>query len=122
MGVISNRMHLITAILPRFISIAITFLLVNVMLGQFHDGLQVEYGKNRVQYRDFEWQYHVQGDFEIFYYQGGKQLAGDIAAIVESASEKLDPYFSLPLEGPIQILVFNNQTEFKQSNVGLFTP
>lgn len=115
-------MRLITAILPRFISIAITFLLVNVMLGQFHDGLQVEYGKNRVQYRDFEWQYHVQGDFEIFYYQGGKQLAGDIAAIVESASEKLDPYFSLPLEGPIQILVFNNQTEFKQSNVGLFTP
>ena len=45
-----------------------------------------------------------------------------IAAIVESASEKLNPYFTLPLEGPIQILVFNNQTEFKQSNVGLFTP
>ena len=111
--------HPIT-ILPMILLSALTFLCANDSYGQFHDGLLVEYGKNRVQYRDFEWQYHVQGDFEIYYYQGGKALAGDIAGIVKSASKKLEPYFGSNLEGPIQIIAFNNQTEFKQSNIGLF--
>ena len=109
-----------STILPMILLSALTFLCANDSYGQFHDGLLVEYGKNRVQYRDFEWQYHVQGDFEIYYYQGGKALAGDIAGIVKSASEKLEPYFGSNLEGPIQIIAFNNQTEFKQSNIGLF--
>lgn len=88
--------------------------------GQFHDGLLVEFGKNRVQYRNFEWQFHTQGEFEIYYYQGGKDLAGDIAAIIKEAKAELLPYFGNKLGGPIQILVYNNQAEFKQSNIGLY--
>ena len=48
---------------------------------QFYDGLQVEFGKNRIQYRDFIWQYHTVGHFEIYFYQGGQELAGAIAGI-----------------------------------------
>ncbi|MBM71916.1 MAG: hypothetical protein CL847_03940 [Crocinitomicaceae bacterium] len=101
---------------------AITFLIASCSWGQFHDGLLVEFGKNRVQYRNFQWQYHTQGEFEVYYYQGGKELAGDIAAIVESAKERITPYFGNSLDGPIQILVYNNQAEFTQSNIGLFNP
>ena len=32
----------------------------------------VEYGENRVQYRDFEYGNTVQGDFEIYYYGEGR--------------------------------------------------
>ena len=106
-------------IIPRIFSIAITFLIAFTACGQFHDGLLVEFGKNRVQYRNFEWSYHKQGEFEIYYYQGGKKLAGDIASIVQSAKKKIQPYFGNELGGPIQILVYNNQTEFIQSNIGL---
>ena len=35
--------------------------------GQFTDGINVEFGKNRVQYRTFEWQYFEQGLFEVYH-------------------------------------------------------
>ena len=88
---------------------------------QFYDGLQVEYGKNRIQYRDFIWQYHTVGHFEIYYYQGGQELAGAIAGIVEATAKELKPYFGNKLEGPIQILVYNNIAEFRQSNLGVLS-
>ena len=88
---------------------------------QFYDGLQVEFGKNRIQYRDFIWQYHTVGHFEIYFYQGGQELAGAIAGIVEETAKELTPYFGNKLEGPIQILVYNNIAEFRQSNIGIFT-
>ena len=69
------------------------FLSGNSFYAQFYDGLQVEFGKNRVQYRDFVWQYHSEGIFEIYYYQGGKELAGDIAGIVNQSAKDLKPYF-----------------------------
>jgi WD40 repeat protein len=87
---------------------------------QFYDGLQVEFGKNRIQYRDFIWQYHSVGHFEIYFYQGGQELAGAIASIVEETAKELNPYFGNNLEGPIQILVYNNIAEFRQSNIGVF--
>ena len=112
----------ILTILPKLFSIALAICLGFSVNAQFHDGLLVEYGKNRVQYRNFEWQYHTQGEFEIYYYQGGKALAGDIASIVADARKELLEYFGNNLDGPIQILVYNNQVEFKQSNIGLFQP
>lgn len=87
---------------------------------QFYDGLQVEFGKNRVQYREFVWQYHSEGHFEIYYYQGGKEIAGAVAGIVKESAIDLKPYFGSYLEGPIQILVYNNIAEFRQSNIGVF--
>lgn len=95
------------------------FLSGNSFYAQFYDGLQVEFGKNRVQYRDFVWQYHSEGIFEIYYYQGGKELAGDIAGIVNQSAKDLKPYFGSNLEGPVQILVYNNIAEFRQSNIGV---
>ena len=96
------------------------FLSGNSFYAQFYDGLQVEFGKNRVQYRDFVWQYHSEGIFEIYYYQGGKELAGDIAGIVNHSAKDLKPYFGNNLEGPVQILVYNNIAEYRQSNIGVF--
>ena len=80
----------IRTILPKLFSIALAICLGFSVNAQFHDGLLVEYGKNRVQYRNFEWKYHTQGEFEIYYYQGGKALAGDIASIVADARKAGD--------------------------------
>ena len=91
------------------------------LAAQFTDGLNVEFGKNRVQYREFDWQYYTQGTFEIFYYQGGQQVAGQIARKLEEEAAHLSPMFGRNIEGPIQVLVFNSQEEFRQSNVGIMS-
>ncbi len=88
---------------------------------QFTDGLNVEFGKNRVQYRSFAWQYFEQGMFEVYHYREGDQIAGQVARILEQEAQELSPMFGRSLEGPIQVLVFKSQEEFRQSNVGIMT-
>lgn len=88
---------------------------------QFTDGLNVEFGKNRVQYRSFEWQYFEVGMFEVYHYREGDQIAGQIARLLEEEAKALNPMFGRALEGPIQVLVFKSQEEFRQSNVGVMS-
>jgi len=74
-----------------------------VTWGQFTDGLNVAFGKNRVQTRDFQWQYYTQGMFEVYHYQEGAQVAGQVARMLESEASSLSPMFGRALEGPIQV-------------------
>ena len=87
--------------------------------GQFTDGINVEFGKNRVQYRTFEWQYFEQGLFEVYHYREVDQIAGQVARILEEEAKDLGAVFGRTLEGPVQVLVFKSQEEFSQSNVGI---
>ena len=86
-----------------------------------HGRLNVAFGKNRVQYRTFEWQYFEQGMFEVYHYREGDQIAGQVARILEEEAKALAPLFGRNLKGPIQVLVFKSQEEFRQSNVGIMT-
>lgn len=95
------------------------FALPVTLCGQFTDGLNVEFGKNRVQHRTFEWQYFEQGMFEVYHYKEGERVAGQVARILSDEAKSLEPLFGKPLDGPIQVLVFKSQEEFRQSNVGV---
>ena len=77
--------------------------------GQFTDGINVEFGKNRVQYRTFEWQYFEQGLFEVYHYREVDQIAGQVARILEEEAKDLGAVFGRTLEGPVQVLVFKSQ-------------
>lgn len=63
-------------------------LVTAVSWGQFYDGSNVEYGKNRVQHRTFEWQYLPTSRAEVYYYQGGKAYANRITAEVANCLTK----------------------------------
>ncbi len=87
-------------------------------LGQFYDGSNVQFGKNRVQHRTFEWQYLPTDHAEVYYYQGGKSYAGQITAHLSDWIEDVESLYDRKLDGAVQVLVFNKQTEFRQSNIG----
>ena len=89
--------------------------------GQFTDGLNVEFGKNRVQHRSFEWTYFEEGMFEVYHYREGDQIAGQVTRILSEEAKALAPMFGRSLVGPIQVLVFKSEAEFRQSNVGVMT-
>jgi len=88
---------------------------------QFYNGYQMEFGRSRVQYKDFLWTYYRFDRFDTYYYLNGKELAIHTA---KYASEQLSRYeneLDTYLEGKIQFIIFNNLTELKQSNIGLST-
>ncbi len=82
-------------------------------------GSQQEFGKNRVQYRDFLWLYYPSEKFEVYYYQGGKELAGYTVQAAQQNLTELETFFGFPLEEKVQVLLYNKQSEFRQSNIGI---
>lgn len=85
---------------------------------QFHDGTNVEFGKNRVQYQSFDWQYFPINGAEVYYYQGGKSLASHVVVDAHIWIQEVERLLDRSIEKPIQFLVFNKQEDFRQSNIG----
>ena len=54
--------------------ITLTFL-ASLSYAQFYNGMNMEFGKNRVQWKDFHWSYLKYETFDVYFYQGGNELA-----------------------------------------------
>ncbi len=109
-----NLKHL----LPILLSF-LTVLIVSSSSAQFYIGSQQEFGQNRVQYRSFNWLYYPTENFEVYYYQGGKDLAAYVAQSSQMNLKQLELFFDFKIEEKVQIIVYNKQSEFRQSNIGI---
>lgn len=81
----------------------------------------VEFGKNRLQFKKMNWQYLQTPNFNVYFYDGGNQLAKYILQIAEEELPGLERFieYSLQLRG--NIMVYNTYDDMKQSNIGLGT-
>ncbi len=85
---------------------------------QFYYGLQTNFGKSRVQYKEFNWSSYQYKDFDIYYYRGGKLLANYIATTSHRELQNIEDKFFFNLEKRIQFIIYNTFSDFKQSNIG----
>ena len=81
----------------------------------------MSFGKNRVQYNEFEWQFFRFDKFDTYFYVGGKNTAINTSKIAITEINNLEKFFDYKLNNRIIFLVFNKLSEFKQSNLGLIT-
>ncbi len=88
---------------------------------QFYNGSYQEFGKNRVQYKGFEWRFHHYQKFKVYYYSGGENIAAYAARSVDKHLKELQKFFEFNLSDKIDILVFNRQSDYKMSNIGITT-
>lgn len=86
---------------------------------QFYSGSHQEFGKNRVQEVTFYWQYYDYERFRVFFYGDGKEHAEFVSRSVHKNLHELELFFETELESKLDVLVFNRQSDFKQSNIGL---
>jgi len=94
-------------------------LLVLPTYSQFYNGLHTDFGKNRVQYEDFTWQYLRFNTYDTYFYENGKELAIFTSEIADEKIKYFENFFELSLQKRIQFLVYNNLSDFRQSNIGL---
>jgi hypothetical protein len=85
--------------------------------GQFYYGLRQEFGKNRVQYNKFDWVFYRYEQFDIYFYRGNDELAAQVSRMAHAELPKIESLLDAPLDERVQILVFNNLSDLKQSNV-----
>ncbi len=101
-----------------FLGIIFLLLLGSLPLsGQFYYGLRQEFGKNRVQFNEFDWVFYRFEQFDIYFYRGNDELAAQVARMAYSELPKIETMLDAPLDERVQILVFNNLSDLKQSNV-----
>jgi len=90
-------------------------------LGQFYNGSQMSFGKNRVQYNDFLWTYFKFTDFDVYFYLNGKELATHTAQYAQAYIPKIERTLQGSLSEKIDFVIFNNFSDLKQSNIGLIS-
>ncbi len=88
---------------------------------QFYNGLQMDFGKNRVQYRPFLWQYYRQPAFDVYFYEGGSNIAAYTVQKVTTMIPEIEAVLGSNLQKRIIFLIYNNLSDFRQSNIGLVT-
>ena len=86
---------------------------------QFYQGSYQEFGKSRVQYNGFSWKFHAYKRFRIYYSGLNEDVAIYVARTMHyylgKAEEKLDYNFPEKLE----VIVYESQQKFRQSNIGV---
>ena len=112
--------------MPLFPSLrrpVITFLLLlGVALGghaQFYNGAQQDFGKNRIQYEEFLWQYYRFDRLETYFYKGGRDLARFVALSGHKHLKELEKELDIAIDDRIQFVVYNSLSDFRQSNIGI---
>lgn len=89
--------------------------------GQFYNGLQMTFGKNRVQYFDYYWSFYRFDDIDCYFNENGRELAQYTADYAIKKLAEIEEYFDYTLEKRLIFIINNKQAEYQQSNIGLVT-
>ena len=96
------------------------FLLVTIpSRGQFYNGHQMTFGKNRVQYNTFFWSFYRFEQYDVYFNEYGRQLADYTSEVIRKKLYEVEDYFDYTLNKRLIFLVYNKLSDFRQSNIEL---
>ncbi|MEM1202399.1 MAG: BamA/TamA family outer membrane protein [Acidobacteriota bacterium] len=75
------------------------------------------FGKNRVQYREFNWQIYHSPHFDVYYYTEDEDLLQRMVSFAESAYDELSRTFDYQIQDPVPLIVYETHSAFQQTNV-----
>jgi len=76
-----------------------------------------QYGKNIVQYDNFDWQFIQTKNFDIYFYSEGEFQLEIIAKYCEDANNKISSLIGWELKSRSSIIIYNSHNDFQQTNV-----
>ncbi len=106
----------------RFFFAILLFSPWSLVHGQFYNGSQVTFGKNRVQYQeDRLWHYYSFEKFNTYHYRGGRNLAVYASRYADQQINRVSDLLDHTLHSKVHFIVFNNLNDLKESNIGLIS-
>jgi hypothetical protein len=79
----------------------------------------VEYGRNRVQYKKFKWEYLQSLNFNVYFNQGGESLGKYVLQAAEEELPDIESFTEYGLQRRANVIVYNEFADMQQSNIGL---
>ncbi|MDZ7724717.1 MAG: BamA/TamA family outer membrane protein [candidate division KSB1 bacterium] len=75
------------------------------------------FGKNKVQYDSFNWHYLQTEHFDIYFTDGGDNIAEFTANVAENSYIQLQQDLNYKLTDRIKLIIYNSHNDFAQTNV-----
>ncbi|MCY4172376.1 MAG: DPP IV N-terminal domain-containing protein [Bacteroidetes bacterium] len=75
------------------------------------------FGRNKIQYEDFDWNVLETEHFDVFFYPEMQTLAEHGAAFAEEAYAELQNRFNFSVTRRVPIVFYSSQLHFKQTNI-----
>ena len=83
----------------------------------FAPAAQAQFGKNKIQYRDFDWKLYSSPHFTFFYYETEANQLEKVASLAESAYDRLTREFDHQIQDPIPMIFYATHSAFEQNNI-----
>jgi hypothetical protein len=82
----------------------------------------VHFGQNRVQYKDFAFQYYESDHFITYFYPGGQDLAKYVIKAAEDNALSISDLLNYKYRGKIDVIIYNTINDLNQTNIGIYDP
>lgn len=92
---------------------AILFIFLCIHTSVFAQG----FGKNKVQYGDFDWVYFETTHFTIYFYEGGEYIAEFAADVLEKELIKMQNFLDYQIKNKIPVVLYKSHNDFQQTNI-----
>ncbi|MBL4656412.1 MAG: PD40 domain-containing protein, partial [Flavobacteriales bacterium] len=102
----------------RLLTSIIVLTMASSSYSQFYNGSYQDFGKSRVQHREFIWTFYKFENVDVYFYTGGKDLAIFTANSADQIIDQTEDFFDYDLEGKLELIVYNKLADLKQSNIG----
>jgi WD40 repeat protein len=80
------------------------------------------FGKSRVQKRKFKWQYISTQNFDVYFFDGGRDLANYAARYAEQNFDKMCRVVGFSPYHKVKLIIYNSVADAQQSNIGIEDP
>ncbi len=81
------------------------------------NNILAQFGKNKVQYEDFNWKFIQTVNFDIYYNDGIKYLADFAANSCEKSLSSIQKTLNHKMSSRVSVVVYSSHNEFQQTNV-----
>lgn len=75
------------------------------------------FGKNKIQYRDFDWQVYHSPHFNVHYYSAEEPNLQKVVSFAESAYDQLSREFNFQIKDPVPLIFYATHSAFEQNNI-----
>ncbi len=97
---------------------AFSFILLSMSQGYSQRATE-SFGKNRIQYRSFEWQYVSSENFDVYYYDARRKVATEATLYLETEFDRITDLIGYPPYLKTKVFLYNSITDLQQSNMGI---
>lgn len=100
-----------------FLRLIFSLLLLFLVLSSISYAQNRYFGKNKVQYQDFNWYFIQTRNFDIYYYQKGYDIASFAGDVLEQAYLEVREQLDYSFRKRIPVILYNSPGQFQQTNV-----